>query len=92
MASELDFTAAMDSACTWKLNYFFGPTRVVPVLGPVAYAAALAPLSEAVNIAHGLRRNAPQGLDVDQDDRVLFVHDGVMVVATFFCYVPSPVL
>ena len=62
----------------------------VPILGPIAYAAALAPLSEAVYLAHGLRRNAPE---VDQDDRVFLVNDGVVVFAGAFCYVPPlPVL
>ena len=45
----------------------------VPVLGPVAYAAALATLSEAVHLAHGLRRNGPEGLEANQDDRVFLV-------------------
>ena len=48
IASELDFTAAMDSACLHvEVEIVFRADVRVPVLGPVAYPAALAPLSEA---------------------------------------------
>ena len=70
MASELDFTTAMESPCKWKLTKSFWPAHVRPYLDlvrPVEYTAALAPLPEAVYLAHGLRRDAPEGIEVDQD-------------------------